>query len=381
MNREEFGLALNALLPNCNPEAASELAEFVSECVVLEEYAYFIPLEQDAAVEKWLDAVFAGLYAVKQEYGPEIAARVAGLCCQRCALYPSEMLPAAAVLKSGGDVKQISAMIDSGDLETDGPFFFDLPDGAALTCQGPEIGIAQSGVPYGLIQKRIEPGFLLENGTALLECERDSFGRYRSGAGMDGMYLQTGKLYAPVRGMDGQIHAFQRVAPVTSQERENAFLAAQNDAAAIYRLKTAPALDGSVPLAQLQKAGESPLSENYDLIHVVPLPPGADMDKTMDSCWAATVMKPGDIAVFKQEGTVTCWYVDLLAKSKLPGLFENYLKAAEIGTEQNYNQIDGIINNEAPKPSVRDNLRQCQKAAEQSQSEAAPTKPSRSPER
>ena len=88
----------------------------------------------------------------------------------------------------------------------------------ALTRLGPEIGIMQSGVPYGLLQKRVEPGFLLADGTALLESERDDFGRYRGGAGMDGMYLQTGQLYAPVRGEDGQIKAFQEVKPMTARE-------------------------------------------------------------------------------------------------------------------------------------------------------------------
>ena len=58
----------------------------------------------------------------------------------------------------------------------------------------------------------------------------------------------------------------------------------------------------------------------------------------------------------------------------------NHLAAAEMSVEGNYNQIDGIINNEAPKPpSVLDNLRQCQEEAGKSQGGAAP--PSRDPER
>lgn len=39
---------------------------------------------------------------------------------------------------------------------------------------------------------------------------------------------------------------------------------------------------------------------------------------------------------------------------------ENHLAAAEMSVEGNYNQIDGIINNEAPNPSLRDTLRQYQ---------------------
>ena len=134
-----------------------------------------------------------------------------------------------------------------------------------------EISIVQAGVPCGLFQKRMEPGYMLADGTVLLESERDANGCYKGGAGMDGMYLQTGQLYAPVRGEDGQIRAFREVKP------------------------------------------------------------------------------------------------------------ENYLAAAEMSMEGNYNQIDGVINNEAPKPSVLDSLRQCQEEAGKSQSGDA--SPSRDPER
>ncbi len=87
MKQEEFSLALNALLPGCDPEAASKWAEFAAECAADEQFAYFIPTEHDAAVEKWLDATFAGLCAVKQEYGQDIAAGVAGLIVSHTVLY------------------------------------------------------------------------------------------------------------------------------------------------------------------------------------------------------------------------------------------------------------------------------------------------------
>ena len=136
-----------------------------------------------------------------------------------------------------------------------------------------EIGIVQTGVPCGLIQKRMEPGYMLADGTVLLESERDANGCYKGGAGMDGMYLQTGRLYAPVRGDAGQIRAFREVKP------------------------------------------------------------------------------------------------------------ENYLAAAEMSAEVNYNQIDGTINNVGPKPSVLDSLRQCQEDIGRSQDGTAPPSPNRDPER
>ena len=59
----------------------------------------------------------------------------------------------------------------------------------------------------------------------------------------------------------------------------------------------------------------------------------------------------------------------------------DHLAAAEMSAEVNYNQIDGIINNEAPKPSLLDTLRQCQEDAGKSQGGTAPPSPSRDPER
>ena len=58
---------------------------------------------------------------------------------------------------------------------------------------------------------------------------------------------------------------------------------------------------------------------------------------------------------------------------------ENYLAAAEMSAEGNYNQIDGIINNEPPpKPSLLDTLNQCREDAANGQD--APEKPPRGPE-
>ena len=59
------------------------------------------------------------------------------------------------------------------------------------------LSIRQTGVPVGLTATHTEPGFLLSDGTALLECEKDENGFYVGGAGMDGMSLKTGRLYEP----------------------------------------------------------------------------------------------------------------------------------------------------------------------------------------
>jgi hypothetical protein len=78
---------------------------------------------------------------------------------------------------------------------------------------GPEIPIRTRSVPYGLsgVNRRILPGYILANGTALLEDERDEYGNYYGGAGMDGMYLKLGDRYAPVKNEDGSVRAFRKV--------------------------------------------------------------------------------------------------------------------------------------------------------------------------
>lgn len=164
-----------------------------------------------------------------------------------------------------------------------------------------------------------------------------------------------------------------------ARNREREFLSYTGDAAAVYRLGKMAVR--SVPLERARLAGESPAASGYDLISTGPITRGIDALAILDEYRANGFAKPGDIVAFKQAGTVTCWYVDHLAFSKLPGLLDNYLAAAEMSVEGNYNQIDGIINNEAPKPSVLDTLRQCQEDAGKSQGGTAPPSPSRDPER
>lgn len=92
------------------------------------------------------------------------------------------------------------------------------------------------------------------------------------------------------------------------------------------------------------------MESGFDLIATGPIMGGVDALDILNEYRANGFTKPGDIVVFKQAGTLSCWSVDLLAYNRLRGLLENCLKTAELGMEQNYNQIDGIINNTAPRP-------------------------------
>ncbi len=71
-----------------------------------------------------------------------------------------------------------------------------------------------------------------------------------------------------------------------------------------------------------------------------------------------------DIVAIKQGGRVSYYYCDSFGFQELPDFRkpENYLKAAEMSTEDDYGMIDGIINNGAKeepekKSSVLDRLK------------------------
>lgn len=87
---------------------------------------------------------------------------------------------------------------------------------------GPEIPIKTTAVPMGLpgVNRRTVDGYVLTDGTVLLESERDTQGRYYGGAGMDGMYLRTMRLFTPVKKESGEIRAFREVltAPVKNRK-------------------------------------------------------------------------------------------------------------------------------------------------------------------
>ena len=114
------------------------------------------------------------------------------------------------------------------------------------------VEIAQVGVPIGYIDRRMEPGYMLANGTALLESEKDEAGFYIGGAGMDGMFLRTVERYEPVRDEDGAVYAFRRMSEhltrFTGEEQQTIFQYAMNTpehliedlTAALPQLKKAP---------------------------------------------------------------------------------------------------------------------------------------------
>ena len=76
-----------------------------------------------------------------------------------------------------------------------------------------------------------------------------------------------------------------------------------------------------------------------------------------------------DIVALRQNGVVSCHYVDSIGFKELPSFLkpENYLKAAEMAMEDDYGMVDGVSNNgkkeePAEKASVLDQLKEKQEA-------------------
>ena len=178
------------------------------------------------------------------------------------------------------------------------------------------------------------------------------------------------------------------------QKREQAFLESPGDTYAIYQLKRD---DATADLRfmnseWLNKKGIEPQPENYDLIYTGALYPASTQIDTLERLYqtfnldhpadfTGHSLSVSDIVALKQNGVVSCHYVDSVGYKELPSFIKsgNYLKNAEMHMEDDYGMIDGIVNNgprqteppakaapekqadtKAKKPSVLAKLRQYQ---------------------
>ena len=139
------------------------------------------------------------------------------------------------------------------------------------------------------------------------------------------------------------------------------FLNAPGDAYAIMQLKqdTPPELR----FTALDRLKGTPSPDNYDTIYTGPVVCEQSQMATLERLYEIfNLNHPGDftghslsvsdIVAIKQDGVVSYHYCDSIGFQELPNFQkENYLKAAEMSTEDDYGMIDGIINN-GKQPSV-----------------------------
>ena len=155
-----------------------------------------------------------------------------------------------------------------------------------------------------------------------------------------------------------------------SQDYEKAFLDKPADSFAIYQLRDN---DDTAYLhymnsEYLEKKGLSIQKENYAAVYAGDLDRRGDtQDKLNELYETFNIRRPedfrghslsvSDIVALKQNGVVSCHYVDSWGFKELPGFLkpENYLKNAEMAMEDDYGMIDGINPEESviPKKSVK----------------------------
>ena len=108
------------------------------------------------------------------------------------------------------------------------------------------------------------------------------------------------------------------------------------------------------PYDRLQAAGNVVDKTNYELVYSAELTPGTSLEDIYTRFnidhpkdFKGHSLSVSDVVVLHQNGQDTAHYVDSFGYKDVPEFLqpENYLKAAEQTTEQNYNMIDGQINN------------------------------------
>ena len=152
-------------------------------------------------------------------------------------------------------------------------------------------------------------------------------------------------------------------------DTEKLFLENPQDAFLIYQIRRGGELDAYrfMNYDYLQSKGVTPERGGYDAIYTGGFMDYGNARTNLDMIYQRfNVNHPADfkghslsvsdIVALKQNGVVSCHYVDSIGFRELPNFLkpENYLKNAEMLLEDDYGMIDGIINNGPKQPTVAD---------------------------
>ena len=150
-------------------------------------------------------------------------------------------------------------------------------------------------------------------------------------------------------------------------DTEKLFLENPQDAFLIYQIRRGGELDAYrfMNYDYLQSKGVTPERGGYDAIYTGGLADYGDNKTNLDMIYQrfnvdhpadfkGHSLSVSDIVALKQNGVVSCHYVDSIGFRELPNFLkpENYLKNAEMLLEDDYGMIDGIINNGPKQPTV-----------------------------
>ena len=152
-------------------------------------------------------------------------------------------------------------------------------------------------------------------------------------------------------------------------DTEKLFLENPQDAFLIYQIRRGGELDAYrfMNYNYLQSKGVTPERGGYDAIYTGGFMDYGNARTNLDMIYQrfnvdhpadfkGHSLSVSDIVALKQNGVVSCHYVDSIGFRELPNFLkpENYLKNAEMLLEDDYGMIDGIINNGPKQPTVAD---------------------------
>lgn len=146
------------------------------------------------------------------------------------------------------------------------------------------------------------------------------------------------------------------IEPVELSDFEKGIEAAEQGTFTIYQLKHEDVTRDYrfEPYDRLRAAGHAVDPAHYDQVYSGSMTPGMTLDDIYTRFnldhpqdFKGHSLSVSDVIVVQQGGQSTAHYVDSFGYTKVPEFLqpENYLKNAEMSTEQNYNMIDGMMNN------------------------------------
>ena len=152
-------------------------------------------------------------------------------------------------------------------------------------------------------------------------------------------------------------------------DTEKLFLENPQDAFLIYQIRRGGELDAYrfMNYDYLQSKGVTPERGGYDAIYTGGFMDYGNARTNLDMIYQrfnvdhpadfkGHSLSVSDIVALKQNGVVSCHYVDSIGFREMPNFLkpENYLKNVEMLLEDDYGMIDGIINNGPKQPTVAD---------------------------
>lgn len=140
---------------------------------------------------------------------------------------------------------------------------------------------------------------------------------------------------------------------------EKDFVEGTGDSYAIYQLKAIPE-NHTLLFARLSELDQPVRKDSYEMVYTGPLPhepSGNDLMILENLFIRFNLQHPedfrghslsvSDVVVLRRENEIRSYYTDSFGFEQLPDFYpkDNPLRNAEMGLEDDYNMIDGIINN------------------------------------